>query len=147
MKNAAIPNPKPSSDIRTFSLNSRVSKSTSYSRRQRSQQRHLVRRNCHWLKLSITAPFLVLVSCLCKDFNVLWFSIFAPDFSMRHFKIFMERLQPSCYFDTVISIFLCLVPYLLYLAFYFLVIISNKKTLCVLIIAMICSNLASLWKC
>ena len=55
--------------------------------------------------------YLVSIKILVHCDNI---CIFVPEFSVRHFLIFMKILHPACYFDTVILIFCYLVPYLVY---------------------------------
>ena len=117
LKNVAMPNPKPSHDIRTFF------KRAEY---QREQITPAIEGNVpsNAIKSDFTVIdynylllylfcylYLVGIKILVYCDNI---SIFVPEFSMRHFKIFMKKLHPACYFDTVILIFCCIVPYLFY---------------------------------
>ena len=61
-----------------------------------------------------------LMNCVCA-FHRFWIlaycdniSIFVPEFIMEYFLIFMKRLHPAYYFDTVILIFCYHVPYVFY---------------------------------
>ena len=117
LKNVTIPNPKPSKDIRNFF------KRTEYQRGQVTPETEgnvpsnaiksdLIVIDYNYLLLYLLCYLhLVCIKILLYCDNI---SIFVPDFSMRHFLIFMKRLYPTCYSDTVILIFCYLVPYLLY---------------------------------